>query len=180
MQCGNELPADVKFCPNCGAPTTPRQITSAPTSQTESNPKESSHVERNIIAVALILMICVVVAFSIARQPVSTPQSQSTSQPLQWATIATFSGSASKDSEDFNVPTSYWRVVYTVNAENEQYGAFHVLVYPSGETVSYVASVNLNGSGTDTSYIRADPGGFWFKVLAANLVSWTIEVQIQK
>jgi hypothetical protein len=35
-------------------------------------------------------------------------------------------------------------------------------------------------SGTDTTYVRAGPGDFWISVGAANLKSWTIEVQIQQ
>ena len=98
----------------------------------------------------------------------------------EWKTIETFTGSADRDTEDFNVPTNYWRIVYTIEAENEQYAGFYFFVYPSGETKSYVASVIGFKSGTDTTYVRAGPGDFWIKVLAANLRSWTIEVQIQQ
>jgi hypothetical protein len=85
-----------------------------------------------------------------------------------------------QDTEDFNVPTNYWRIVYTTVAENEQYAGFSAFVYPSGETAGYVAQVTFNKSGTETSYVRAGPGDFWISVLAANLRSWTIEVQIQQ
>jgi DNA/RNA endonuclease G (NUC1) len=85
-----------------------------------------------------------------------------------------------KDTEDFTVPTNYWRIVYTTNAENEQYALFSFFVYPSGETKSFVASVTFVKSGTDTTYARAGPGDFWIKVLAANLRTWTIEVQTQQ
>jgi len=53
-------------------------------------------------------------------------------------------GSADKRTEDFTVPTNYWRIVYTIKAQNEQYGGFYAYIYPSGETKSYVASVELN------------------------------------
>jgi len=98
----------------------------------------------------------------------------------EWKTTYTFTGSEAKDTEDFNVPTNYWRVVYTVKAESEQYAAFYLYVYPSGETAGYVAHVALMKSGSDVSYVRAGPGNFYLKVLAANLNSWTIEVQIQQ
>jgi len=98
----------------------------------------------------------------------------------EWKTIKTFQGSGNKDTEDFTVPVNYWRIVYTTNANNEQYASFSIFVYPSGETAKYVAFVTFNKSGTDTSYLRAGPGDFWIHVLAANLNSWTIEVQTQQ
>lgn len=113
---------------------------------------------------------------------VQTPTAQFTSAQTaagQWTTIATFTGSESKDSQDFNVPADYWRIVYTISAAN-QYSTFYLFVYPSGETKIYVASVTFTQSGTDTSYIRAGPGGFWLHVIAANLSSWSIEIQIQQ
>ena len=51
---------------------------------------------------------------------------------------------------------------------------------PAAKLRSYVASVTFDKSGTDTSYVRAGPGDFWIKVIAANLRSWTIEVQTQQ
>jgi hypothetical protein len=98
----------------------------------------------------------------------------------EWKTIKTFTGSDYRDTEDFNVPTNYWRIVYTTVAKNEQYAGFSVFIFPSGETKSYVAMVNFDKSGTDTTYVRAGPGDFWIKVGAANLKSWTIEIQTQQ
>jgi hypothetical protein len=97
-----------------------------------------------------------------------------------WKTINTFTGSDDKSTEDFNVPASYWRVVYSVSAESEQWGLFSFFIYPSGETAMFVASGDLDGSGSETSYVRAEAGDFWIKVNAANLKSWTIEIQIQE
>ena len=104
----------------------------------------------------------------------------------EWKTIKTFTGSAptgkraiDQKTEDFTVPTNYWRTVYTIKAQNEQYASFSAYIYPSGETVKNVAKVDFYKSGTDTSYVRAGPGDFWISVLAANLSSWTIEIQTQ-
>ncbi|MGA8905219.1 MAG: hypothetical protein WB661_09455 [Candidatus Bathyarchaeia archaeon] len=108
--------------------------------------------------------------------------STQTANQGEWKTISTVTGSASKDTADFTAPTNYWRIVYTIQAQNglEQYASFTIFVYPSSETQSFVASAALFKSGTDTTYIRAGPGDFWIKVIAANLVSWTIEVQVQQ
>jgi hypothetical protein len=57
---------------------------------------------------------------------------QSTSTQIlaqgEWKTIKTLTGSADKDTEDFTVPTNYWRIVYTIKAENEQYGGFYAYI----------------------------------------------------
>lgn len=117
-------------------------------------------------------------SYNYQRATIQQTTTQTTAR-VEWKTIKTFTGSADKATEDFNVPTNYWRIVYTINAENEQFAGFYAFVCLSGKDDS-VASVNLNKSGTETSYIRAGPGDFWVKVLAANLKSWTIEVQIQQ
>jgi hypothetical protein len=115
-----------------------------------------------------------------ASQWIPQSTSMQTAGQAGWKTIKTFTGSSYKDTEDFTVPTDYWRIVYTIRAESEEYAAFSAYIYPSGETAIYVTSVSFDKSGTDASYIREGPGDFWIKVLAANLRSWTIEVQIQQ
>lgn len=108
---------------------------------------------------------------------------QSTSTQIlaqsEWKTTKTLTGSASKDTEDFTVPTNYWRIVYTITTDS-QFPVFSIFVYPSGETKNFVAFMDLRKPGTDTSYVRAGPGDFWIHVAAANLKSWTIEVQTQQ
>jgi len=116
--------------------------------------------------------------YNYQRATIQQTTTQTTAQ-VEWKTIKTFTGSDNRDTEDFNVPTNYWRIVYTIEAESEQFAGFYAFVCLSGKDDS-VASVSLNKSGTETSYIRAGPGDFWIKVLAANLKSWTIEVQIQQ
>jgi hypothetical protein len=104
-----------------------------------------------------------------------------TSQAVgQWKTIRTFTGSANKDTEDFTVQANYWRIVYTAQAPSEPM-VFSAFIYPSGETAAYAAFVTLKKPGTtETSYIRAGPGDFWIKIIAGNVNSWTIDVQIQQ
>lgn len=97
----------------------------------------------------------------------------------EWKTIKTFMGSGGKDTEDFTVPVNYWRITYTIKTESN-YPGFSASIYPKGETALYIAHVDLDKAGTDTSYIRAGPGDFWIHVGAANLDSWMIEVQTQQ
>lgn len=119
-------------------------------------------------------------SYTLVRSLTAQSTSPGATSQGEWKTIATFTGSGYGNTEDFTVLTNYWRIVYTIKAENEQYARFYAFVYPSGETRSYVASLDLRKSGTETSYVRAGPGDFWIEVLAANLQSWTIEVQTQQ
>jgi len=175
-KCGKELAAEASFCVFCGMPA--RRGFSVP-SVRPSPPAKHSHTERNVvIASALILLVSIAVGSTVSTPTVEPPSTQ-TGQ-AEWTTIKAFYRSENKDTENFTVATNYWRIVYTISAEDEQFAAFSAFIYHSGETAGYVASVSLNRSGTEMSYVRAGPGDFYVSVLAANLRSWTIEVQIQQ
>ena len=199
-KCGKDLPDGVDFCAFCGESTRlgPSVPSVAPTP-----PARPSQRTRNILIGVVLILVVLIAAGSIAPRQTTTQKTLTvttstveyvtivqtlTVQPSftqtlgqgEWKTIKTFTGIEGKDTEDFNVSTNYWRIVYTIKAESEQYASFSFFVYPSGETKSYVASVTFIKSGTDTTYVRAGPGDFWIKVLAANLKSWTIEVQTQQ
>jgi hypothetical protein len=132
------------------------------------------------------VVIVVIVAAIILAGPMvnlyysQPPSSQQNQETKEWVTIRTFTGSGNLDTEDFTVATGYWRIIYTTQASNEQFAGFSAYVYPSGETTYYITHADLDKSGTGTSYVRADPGNFWIKVLAANLYSWTIQIQTQQ
>jgi hypothetical protein len=96
-----------------------------------------------------------------------------------WKMVKTLIESWDKDSENFMVPTNYWRIVYTVVAQTEQYAGFSVYIYSGGKATGYVAHVNFDKFGTEVSYVHAGPGDFWIHVGGADLRSWMIEVQIQ-
>jgi len=170
-KCGKDLPDGVDFCAFCGEST--RLGSSAPSVPPTTLARPSQRTRNILIAVVLILLVL------IAAGSIALRQTQTLGQG-EWKTIKTFTGIEGKDTEDFNVPANYWRIVYTINAESEQYASFSFFVYPSGETKSFVASVTFMKSGTDTTYVRVGPGSFWIRVLAANLRSWTIEAQTQQ
>lgn len=112
--------------------------------------------------------------------PTETVEPEPPAQTGEWKTIEKFSGVDDKSTKDFYVTSNYWRVKYTVQAESEQYAAFVIIVYPADETESFTEMIDFDQSGTDISYIREGPGNFYLKIGAANLKSWTIEVQIQE
>lgn len=179
-----------RFCTKCGAGL---EAQSAPVpgpslEAIPSQPVKPWHTNRSIIAIVILVILIGITATSIMRvSEVPTQQSQTsptaaqTSGAGQWKTIETFAGSSDKDTEDFNVPTNYWRLAYTITAQPyQQFVGFSAVIYPGGKISGSVASVNLDKSGTDTGYVRAGPGSFWISIVAVNLSSWTIEVQIQE
>lgn len=127
-----------------------------------------------------------VTATSTILQPyeitVTTGQTQptTTQTPGQggWTTIATFTGINDKNTPDFTVPTNIWRITYTVQPANA-YSSFSFYLYPSGQTETFLTSVLYVASGTDTTYVHVGPGAFWLDVAAVNLISWTIQIQVQ-
>jgi hypothetical protein len=101
-----------------------------------------------------------------------------TSQSGQWKTILTLAGTSYKDTQNFQVPTNYWRILVTIQLQGEGTGmGFVVSINQEGSSSSYVSEMSLTQPGTETSYVHAGPGTFWFSIQAAN-VNWTIEVQI--
>jgi len=174
--CQKRVPKTGKFCIECGmslvAPIVVEETTKKPEKQLISLKKAS-------IALILIGIVLFFVLWGFPFQP-SQQGNVQTYAGQQWITIKTFTGVGDKTTEDFHVSTNYWRVTYTVKAESEEFAGFYLIIYPSGQTGNYVDSIQYHKSGSDTSYIRAGPGDFYIKVLAANLQSWTIEVQIQQ
>lgn len=95
----------------------------------------------------------------------------------EWVTVTTFTGKSDKTTAPFHISGAKWRINWTVKADEPEYAGFHFFVYPEGETVMYVESVSQDGIGSDTTYIYTGNGSFYITVLAANLKSWTIEIE---
>ena len=72
------------------------------------------------------LLSALIVVIIVSLQASSTP----TLAQGEWKTIKTLSGSGNKDTEDFTVPTNYWRIVYTVTAQYVEYASFFCLRLP--------------------------------------------------
>lgn len=94
----------------------------------------------------------------------------------EWNTIITFTGSTDKTTELFYIPSGTWRINWTYT--NGDLAAFGFFVYPEGETVLYVESVSADGpSQSDTTYIYEGPGNYYIKLLATNIVQWTLTIE---
>jgi len=102
----------------------------------------------------------------------------STSKPKKWHSVTTFSGSNDKTTKWFTIKGDEWRVTYTARGDSD-WGGFYTFVYHRGETAGFVAKWDcmtiIPCSGTQ--YIYEGNGDYYFKVGAANLDSWKLEVE---
>jgi len=95
----------------------------------------------------------------------------------EWGQVQTFTGKGDKTTAPFHISGSKWRINWTVKAEEPKYAAFYLRVYREGETVGSVENISHDGVGSDTTYIYEGNGSFYIRVGAANLKSWTIEIE---
>lgn len=95
-----------------------------------------------------------------------------------WTTIYTFKGSDDLVTDNFDVPTNYWRVKYRVMTLTEwpEYMNFDIYVY-SG-TGKYIDMYDWDSTGTWFLYFDEEPGEFYIEIDANNIYYWKAEVQI--
>ena len=94
-----------------------------------------------------------------------------------WHRVISFSGSGDKTTKTFHIKGSEWRVLYKTRSTSK-YAVFTAYVYPKGKTVGSVSSWSCDEQYCDDKqYIYAGSGDYYFKVLAANLDSWELEVE---
>lgn len=93
----------------------------------------------------------------------------------EWNTIVTFTGSASKTTELFYIPSGTWRINWTYTGGS--LAVFGFFVYPEGETVMFVESLSTMGSSqSETTYIYEGLGNFYVK-LVVSVDQWTLAVE---
>lgn len=96
----------------------------------------------------------------------------------EWVQVGVFTGKGDKTTAPVDISGAKWRINWTAEEAVDGVGIFGFFVYPEGETVMYVESImHSDGSASDTTYIYQGKGSFYIKVGAANLSSWTIEVE---
>ena len=99
-------------------------------------------------------------------------------QPKSWHPVNTFSGKEDKNTTSFAIQGEVWRVTYMVSGADPEHGTFHTYIYPKGKTAGSIARWTCYGSRcSDTFYIFEGSGEYYFKVGAANLDSWKLEVE---
>lgn len=94
----------------------------------------------------------------------------------KWNAIITFTGSTSKTTELFHIPSGKWRINWTYTGG--QFAAFGFLVYQEGEKTMPVETLLTTGpSRSDATYIYKGPGNFYIKVSVANIEEWTLTIE---
>ena len=93
-----------------------------------------------------------------------------------WREVVSFSGVDGKTLPVFDVDSSVWRISYSWSGGESVW--FNFFVYPEEETALYVEMVvGSSASGGDVTYLYEESGGYYVKVVAANLDSWRIVVE---
>jgi len=115
-------------------------------------------------------------ASSVSTPPPVTRSTQLTAPSATWRTAARWSGSGMKQTETFSIRSSEWRISWKTTREVfAGAGILQVYVYgAAGELVSLAA--NLQGVGSDVSYVHAQPGRFYLDISSAN-VDWEVVVE---
>jgi hypothetical protein len=123
-----------------------------------------------IVLVAILLNFVFVIILSNLNAP-------------DWQHVTSFTGGGTeeRDTDCFHVPGREWRIVwsYTPDAELPGLSVFNVIVYPEGETKSYVEFIIQTGASqtSGTTYIHQGPGDYYVKIVVANTEAYTITVE---
>ena len=114
----------------------------------------------------------------VAPQPTSAPVVQQPTPAPQPITLLSITGSGSKSTQTFTVPTNSWQLEYTYDCSSfGTSGNFQVMVYNSDGSMSFDNSpVNeLGRSGADTQYYHVGEGSYYLEVNSE--CSWTVNVK---
>lgn len=98
-----------------------------------------------------------------------------------WETVTTITGSTDQTSNSFSISAQEWRLQwsYTPDPRFPSLSFFGVLVYPQGESSTYIDSFYVNGSAqtSGTEFIHEGLNNYHLEILDANIPSYTIAVQ---
>jgi len=130
------------------------------------------------IGSVFLFLILVGAASYYARPQVATRTLADTER--QWRTVYAFDGERSKTTEPFAINAARFRIKYHVitSGLKAQYTIFSFFLLKEGEP-GYIEMVSTQKGGMDMTYIYSGPGRYYFKVFAANIDLWIIEVQVE-
>lgn len=100
--------------------------------------------------------------------------------PQAWSEIAQWQGNGMRDTETFDVASREWRVSWDVTSPGPAMN-FIVNVMREGRDapVAVAANVVNREASQESSVIRADPGRYYLKIIAAN-TDWSVAVEDQR
>ena len=116
-----------------------------------------------------------------------TPTPTPTPETKTWHSVITSSGSTDKTTPPFTIKGDEWRVKWSIKGV-PGHTNFFVYVYPRGQTSGSVSNWHYTGASfseiqpiyekaSDIQYIYEGAGDYYFKIGAANLDSWELEVE---
>ena len=111
----------------------------------------------------------------------TSPKNTQTTTTSPTFTPIILSGSSSKKTPPFYIPTEEWIIEWSYEPDQEypEYADFSFYIYPRGETlfpVEYFLYVDKSGS----SYSYAGSGEYYIEVNSYDVESWTITIKPTK
>lgn len=97
-----------------------------------------------------------------------------------WQYLKTITGAADQTTNYFTIPTGEWRITWSITPKQgaSDFAIFGAFIYPKGENVIYVNSINGDKSQTSgITYIHEGNKEYYLKILAANLESYSLKIE---
>ncbi len=112
--------------------------------------------------------------------PVVTPAPTPTVAPVvtpapTWTKVASWAGSSTKNTENFTITGSEWRIVWTCTSAPSG-GIFQIYTYGKGQDLIGVAA-NSQGTDADTSYQHEGAGTYHLTINTTDKYTVLIEQQ---
>ena len=96
----------------------------------------------------------------------------------EWKTVEVFTGKDSETTRSFHISGTEWRVMWTMEGEYPEYALLDLFIYSEGSHSLPTRRISCSGdSAGDAVYISEGGQSYHFKVIAANLHSWSVTVQ---
>jgi PKD repeat protein len=114
-------------------------------------------------------------ALTPALTPTPTPALTPTPTPTPTPgnnIIASWTGSANKNTEMFHVPSNEWKITWNTQAGNLGNGIFSIVIYNSDGSYKDIAA-NVMGSNSDSSIIRGS-GDYYLKIVTTQQYEITV------
>lgn len=93
----------------------------------------------------------------------------------EWNLITTFTGSTSKTTSLFRIPSGYWRINWQFTGPS--LSIFTFSVHLEGETFYEESLMAMGPSKSDTTYLYVGPGNFYIEVEASLIEQWTLTIE---
>lgn len=113
------------------------------------------------------------------KQPAQEPPSEASAEnEAGWTHVKTFIGNDSQTTAPFPISGTKWRIIWTVDTQNPQYAVFNILVYPDYNPSLLTEKISCTqGMSSGTAYIDEGGRDYYLKIMAANLVNWTVTIE---